>query len=159
MVGNLSGFTFSTSRRSIFADTPLPTPPVATGPSLGPELLVNGDFSDSSGWTLTGSTTISDGLGHINGGFLHGLKQDILRSGDTVEVSFDIVAATGAATYAFFFMGQTSRAAGGQLGTQTFREQITGGEGLLTFEMRAFGSFNQTISMVVDNVSVKKVLS
>ena len=68
-------------------------------------IVVNGTFDDSTGWTLDGSETISDGELHIYApsGFFVSQAYSDFQLGDKYSVDFDMTTATGQLFKLYFY--------------------------------------------------------
>ena len=123
---------------------------VKPAPSLGSELITNGDFATDSDWGKI-NATISGGTGNLNGtGVTSMLFQDILTNGKTYRVTFtvsdynslgnnDIINANGVSLYVLNSNGTF---------TFTFTHNIANGN--IYWRARNGGIFS------IDNISVKQ---
>ena len=67
------------------------TLPDASFPTIGSELVTNGNFSSGTGWTLTGSVTISGGVASFGSGTGLLTQNSILEIGKTYKITFTLV--------------------------------------------------------------------
>lgn len=75
----------------------LPADSMVPKSQLGPELVINGDFSTDTGWTLIGGATIAGGVLALDGigtGVCSRDASDTITAG-TYRVAFDVVATDG----------------------------------------------------------------
>jgi hypothetical protein len=125
---------------------------------LGPELVVNGDFTSAAGWTLQTGWTIGSGVlsGNVAAAvFASALGPVTLTAGRAYQVTFSITAYTSGAVRPSFFggtdvFGSTDRAA---VGTFTETLVATTGNNVIGIQARAAGFVG-----TIDNVSVKQVI-
>lgn len=130
----------------------------------GPELVLNGDFADDSGWTqgfdwLEVSGGIAAGVANFERDNIIGagdfdLSRTLpLTAGKSYKVNFTITAKTGNAAIVPI-LGST---AGTSRSTaNTFSETIIAGSGT-TIIFRGSGDFGDTAS--IDNVSIQEILT
>ena len=117
--------------------------------TLGPEVIVNGDFSaGSTGWTIEATWTIGSGVASGNGanGSAEELTQAVLTSGVDFEVKFDILNRIGGS---FIIPGDLASANYSANGSYT----ITVNRGSNVFAFRG-NNFDGDI----DNVSAREIL-
>ena len=117
----------------------------------GAELVTNGTFDSSDGWSLFGGATISGGvLTVISSGEGVGAQQNILTIGKVYFITVDVVVRSGAVKVQLGSASQTPYIISSS-GTYTFARQNDGTDGNL-FLVR-----NAACDADFDNVSVKEV--
>ena len=123
----------------------------ATNPPLGPELVVNGDFSSSANWTLGTGASISGGVLSYSGGTSGNTAQSITnQSGQTYLVTFTIVSRS-AGSVRVRFQGNAEGALQTAPGTYSLYTRSLATNSDIIVETN--GAFVGTI----DNVSVKEL--
>lgn len=124
---------------------------------LGAELLSNGSFDDSTGWTPDNPWVIDNGVATFTAAESNGeLRQDIsFTVGYTYQVSFEVNAATGTATFGFFD-GTAAVAYIDYItvsnGRHKFNFVYSGGTGFKILASRFYSSFT------LDHLSVRRLL-
>lgn len=144
-----------TSRRRVSAPA---------GPSLGPELVVNGGFDDASAWTVFAPSTISGGVLDLNILGEAARQFPVLVTGAAYRVVYQTVDGSGG-----MVEGGVSLTVGGtatplvenpQVSGTTYTADVVCGDA--TLGVRVFGredsGGNQPI-FAIDNVSVRRVLA
>lgn len=117
----------------------------------GAELVTNGTFDSSDGWSLFGGATISGGvLTVISSGEGVGAQQNILTIGKVYFITVDVVVRSGAVKVQLGSASQTPYIISSS-GTYTFARQNDGTDGNL-FLVR-----NAACDADFDNISVKEV--
>lgn len=122
---------------------------------LGPELLVNGDFSNTAGWDLTGAAIISGGALVLNGASSNVLATQVIPCtlGKSYQVDYQVVSYTS---------GNVSVNFGGQAGTpvnsvgsysQVLTPATSNSVGAIVQARIATGFVG-----TVDNISVREVI-
>jgi hypothetical protein len=117
---------------------------------LGPELVVNGGFDDASGWTLSGSPLIFDGLATFSGVGSEIVYRNVgMVLGKTYQVSYDLVALT----LGLFNIG---------VGGSSPRTASKGQTGSYSQEVLSSGPFVYCYGVItdasIDNVSIREVI-
>lgn len=120
--------------------------------ALGNELVPNGDFSTTTGWTLNGAGTITDGkLNLSTSGFTTIWRFDNTAYRYRIYTSsFDVDSITGTLK---FYCPNPSPANITTPGTKTFQAYIQDG----TYVAR-IGANNASLVAVIDNFSTKEIL-
>lgn len=120
-----------------------------SGQQYGDNLITNGDFASSSGWTVPGDWAISGGeADHTAGiGVLQGTSANV--GAWDVEVTFTITNFSGSAGVYVTYGGDTgtTRAANG-----TFTEVLTTAAGSATIN---FNPVNASDTFTIDTVSAR----
>src|SRR5690606_12249272 len=120
--------------------------------TLGSELIVNGDFASSTGWTAGGSWAISDGQASCTtSGTLS--RTVSVTSGKRYMVNFDMVSRSAGNVQPRLTVGSTDGSE--QFDTAGKRRTIitatSGGS-------RTFGMLSNSGNLTIDNVSMKELL-
>ena len=122
---------------------------------LGPEIVLNGGFDDTSAWTNSAGLTISGGVLNINAGNYASARQNVtLTAGKSYEVTYTVSGYVSGSIRPYFSGGTTVtgtvRSSNG-----TFNDTL----------VAASGNNNIFISTInigfvgtIDNVSMKEVL-
>jgi hypothetical protein len=133
--------------------------PAAQTPVLGPELVVNGDGSSTTGWLSSGTFASVGGELQVTttGGF--GWMRQVVPAtvGKTYRVSFDFRRVTGSSGYVNVRDSSNAISYGQQLSTGTFNQLVTltAGTGIwIQTENYTNGDV-----MGLDNISVREILS
>ena len=119
---------------------------------LGPEIVVNGDFSSATGWTLGADGAITGGQLVVTGsttGTIADNTGSAIVAGRTYEVTFTIVSISVAVSMSAS-MGGTAGTARNAPGTYT-EKIVPAGSGTPLLTKR----FNGNFAGVIDNYSVK----
>jgi hypothetical protein len=126
---------------------------VKPAPSLGSELVVNGDFATDSNWTKSANWTIANGKATSTGAGRMFQSIPFLETniGTTVEVSFDITELTANSVVVNCYGGISESFT--TVGTHTFTITTTNNTNLY-FNNAGAGNLIGSI----DNVSVKQVI-
>ncbi len=125
------------------------------GLALGPELVTNGNFSVGTGWTLSGTTTISGGL--LNAASLGSefiATQSVpFVSGKTYELTIVVPTITSGNVSVVYGVG-TNVTAITVVSSGTFKSRVAAGSGNSELRLVSSGSgFTGTI----DNISIKEL--
>lgn len=134
----------------------------AAGESLGPELITNGGFTGTTGWTFgTGWTNTGGSVAASNGATAGNLEQDNVTPGSAIvsyRLTFDVVTNTSDQN-----TGLRAQLAGG-----TFLDNIAGTVGAKSMIITSsnspqtnlvfFTSSNNDFAGSIDNVSLKEIL-
>ncbi|MER9883091.1 hypothetical protein [Mesorhizobium sp. M0118] len=120
-------------------------------PRLRPELIVNGDFSSSAGWTAGGGWSIGSGVATaVSSGSL--TRAISVTAGRAYEVTYNITAWSAGIVTPNFSGGTTVNGAPAS-GVGSKRTIIVAAAGNFSFTLTASGSPN----LSVDNVSVREL--
>lgn len=125
---------------------------VADGAVLGPELIVNGDFSSSDGWTLSAGFVISSGVLTVTTAVsANAYRSGLGETGKRYQVSFSLLGITsGSLVPRLRGVNGTSRNTPG-----TYVEEIVAGGFNSFFGMHVVSSAS---GAVIDNFSVREVI-
>ena len=150
---------------TLFQDTAGTTPVTTPGQSvalaldkskgltLGPELVTNGDFNSSAGWTLTPEVVISGGVATFTSS---SSSSSLFRSasvvvGRTYEVTVVVSSVSAGTLRPRLFGGLTAPLVISSAGTYTFKDVVTTANSNVGFVTT--GPFTG----IVDNISVKEL--
>lgn len=130
---------------------------VASGPTLGPELAINGDFSSATGWTQDAGWSVSGGIatGTNTANFLYESGITGIVAGHTYRCVYTVVSSTGGRIKIYLGSGVFSGTI--RTGPGTYSEDITptsGGE----FGFQGLTDGTNFFSGVLDDVSIKEIL-
>ena len=122
-----------------------------TNPSLGNELVTNGDFTTDSDWTKGTGWTIANNLANFNGSGFSAFRQSVgLITGKIYKVTFDLNITSG---NVIFQLGGATNTFDSSA-THTFYDTATTNGAYSTF-ISLYSSTSSIFS--IDNVSVKQV--
>ena len=122
---------------------------------LGPELVTNGNFSVGTGWTLSGTTTISGGLLNAAspGSEFIATQSVPFVSGKTYELTIVVPTITSGNVSVVYGVG-TNVTAITVVSSGTFKSRVAAGSGNSELRLVSSGSgFTGTI----DNISIKEL--
>lgn len=123
----------------------------SSGSGYGPELLINGDFSSGTGWTLGAGWTISGGTAAYAASG-NGMRQYPTDSGRKWLLTYTINSFSGSGMYVVLFGSSTSVTSTTQTSPGTYTEVLT-----LTENLAQVAFFGGGSTAVLDNASVKQV--
>ena len=131
------------------------------GNGYGPQLIVNGDFLSSSGWTLGSCWSIDQGLAFFDpaytGSDMYQYVSDQNDVGNTYQISVDI--SSGSGTLYFTLFGHTSSVTSSGLstpGTNVVNLFLPSGHGDLERVKIGGSSSHSDYVFTIDNVSVRR---
>lgn len=138
----------------------LATLPVAAA-QLGPEHVIDGDFSSAAPWTLGYSWQINPGAqgsAFHNEGYTTPISQAVttLQSGVTYRITYVISGTTGATMpgHVFRLVGDTTIQSGWAIGPGTFTFDLPAPANPTGFNVTASAGFGG----VLDDVSIRELL-
>jgi hypothetical protein len=127
-----------------------------TNPTLGPELVTNGDFSSATGWTAQSGWTIGSGVltGNVaSAAFASTFRSVSLTVGRTYSVTFTITGYTSGEVRAI--LGGTTEVFGSaRTSTGTFTQLLTAVAGSNSIAIQAG---NPGFVGTIDNISVREL--
>lgn len=122
---------------------------------LGPELVVNGGFDSATGWTLSGTTTISGGLLHAASASSEYMATQLFPfvSGKTYELTIVVPTVTSGNLSIIYGVGTNVNALT-VISSGTFKSRVAAGSG--NIELRILSSGAGFVG-TIDNISIKEL--
>lgn len=136
----------------------LPSRRGPSGPSLGPEIALNGEFNTADNWTLGSGWAIAGGLlSRVETGGSSSATQTNggIIAGETYQVRFPVISAIGSNNQIFVRLLGSSNVAGPLMtGVGTYFQNIVAPSSPTGFSIVAIGGF----AGVIPSFSIRRVL-